>query len=463
MKKIYLLLLLLPLGLMAQIQRPERDMMIKQLLAKQLEKNGHQKANDINWRIMAENRELYSAGLWNEFDSIAYEYDTLDLVSQETNFEWDAGTSTFGYANRTVNTYNAAGELLSTTYQNFDGTVFVNSNRYIFTYDANGNPITLQQDNWDGANWVLYSRSQYTYGTYGEETMTQQIYDAGSMTWNNVSRTITTYNANGVPEIITELQWVSGAWQNSSKDTITYNAQGKETVRVRQFWTSGAWENVYDYTNVYDANGNNTSFTGRQWVSGAWQNFYRYLNTYTASNELETYTSEDWVSGAWEKQYRQVFTYVSAEILESVTNQDWVSGAWVNTAEYDYTYDANDNQSTVVISSWDGSAWVPSSRNFYYYESYEAVGIDAPLAGKEASVYPNPFAGAITLKFGATASGQASLNLYDITGKLAATQAVQTVVGDNQLVLDGTALQAGIYFYQLTAGSSVLKGKVLKQ
>jgi hypothetical protein len=466
MKKIYLLMLLLPFALMAQRNQPSMDAITKQILNKQKSAltEAH-KESAIYWRVTSTNVENYNSGVWEEYDTTVYEYDTLNYASTVTKSNYNTGTSAYVPATRDLTTYNAQYYPLTITYQSYDGTLFVNSSQYAYVYDGQNRQTSFTYSTWDGALWVGQSRTLTTYDANGMLSSTNQSYNVGISTWENTNRTVYTYNTAGRQESILAQNWVGGVWENNSREVSTYNTEGLLSVSLVQTWISGAWENSYEYTYQYNANGGYSTYLARQWVAGAWENYYRYTYTYNSSDYLEAYVLEYWVAGAWEKDSRQVITYVNGGYYDIYLIQDWDGALWVNDYRYEYTYDSNLNQDVIAYSTWDGAAWVGNSRTFYYYESYEyvGVGITGPLATKEAKVFPNPFEGSITIEFDATAAENATFSLYDITGKQVATNQLQTVAGNNTLVFNTTDLQSGMYFYELSTAGSTLKGKLIKR
>jgi flagellar hook assembly protein FlgD len=77
--------------------------------------------------------------------------------------------------------------------------------------------------------------------------------------------------------------------------------------------------------------------------------------------------------------------------------------------------------------------------------------------------YPNPFNPVTNIKFTVPKDGHASLNIYDITGKLVATYLNDYVTkGVYNAEIDGTNLSSGVYFYTLkTNGLTDTKKMIL--
>jgi len=64
-------------------------------------------------------------------------------------------------------TYDASGNMLTTLWEDWDGTQWVNFVRYTCTYDASGNRLTELAEDWNGTQWVNDWRWAYTYDISG--------------------------------------------------------------------------------------------------------------------------------------------------------------------------------------------------------------------------------------------------------------------------------------------------------
>ena len=77
--------------------------------------------------------------------------------------------------------------------------------------------------------------------------------------------------------------------------------------------------------------------------------------------------------------------------------------------------------------------------------------------------FPNPFVGSTSLSFRMSEAGHATLNLYDLRGRLVKTMYDQTAdKGGHQITLDSRGLASGVYFYSLESkGHKVWKRAIL--
>lgn len=76
--------------------------------------------------------------------------------------------------------------------------------------------------------------------------------------------------------------------------------------------------------------------------------------------------------------------------------------------------------------------------------------------------YPNPFNPSTTIRFSVETHGDASLQIYDITGRLVETFEVgELVAGEYKVVWDASEYPSGVYFVRLAAGETRQTRKML--
>ncbi len=98
---------------------------------------------------------------------------------------------------------------------------------------------------------------------------------------------------------------------------------------------------------------------------------------------------------------------------------------------------------------------------------FGAVGINedqAPVSSLFTlhPVFPNPFNSQATVRYSLPRSGDVTLSLMDITGRILRTQVIdKREAGEHSLVIDGTDLPAGIYFSRLEANGMTRTQKLL--
>jgi len=80
----------------------------------------------------------------------------------------------------------------------------------------------------------------------------------------------------------------------------------------------------------------------------------------------------------------------------------------------------------------------------------------------EVSVYPNPTRGEFSVSFNAEANADATVNLYDMTGKLLSSSDIKTIEGLNETSFNVKDFTAGVYMLKVTIGDRVVTSKVIK-
>lgn len=93
------------------------------------------------------------------------------------------------------------------------------------------------------------------------------------------------------------------------------------------------------------------------------------------------------------------------------------------------------------------------------------IGIEEEIAASdELHVYPNPFTGSAILKYSVSEASDITISLYDIMGReINPLIKERKDAGTYELMVDGTSLGSGMYFYRLTAGEKVKTCKVILQ
>ncbi len=100
-----------------------------------------------------------------------------------------------------------------------------------------------------------------------------------------------------------------------------------------------------------------------------------------------------------------------------------------------------------------------------YTQSFGTLGGLNTFAKKELSIFPNPVSNTsqINLSYDLSKSGEITLNVYDITGKLVATPYQGYEIAGNHMLNFAAArhnLSAGMYYLQLRAGDEIFIGKI---
>ena len=341
---------------------------------------------------------------WADTTKYIYNYDSsgrgIKIICQILqNNAW------MNYA-RDTTTYDMNGHPVEDVIQIWQNNTWVNDDRYTYTYDANGRLTKYFEEDWVPNYWIYISRDTIAYDMNGRET--EDVYQYlvsdpfGASGWVTISRHAFTYDANGRLTIDVYQFWINHAWSNWSRDTIAYNMNGRPADDVFQIWQYNAWVNNDRYTFTYDANGRVTEYVEQNWI-----------------DEIEGWVSFSRDTIAYDPNGR-----ATEDIYQLVQN-----GTWVNNKRYLYTYQ-------LVITGITQEA-------------------ERPLKFDLSNNYPNPFNPSTKIVYTLSSASTVTLKIYDVVGKEVITLINgEEETGKHEIVVDGSTLPSGLYFYQLTAGKN---------
>lgn len=120
---------------------------------------------------------------------------------------------------------------------------------------------------------------------------------------------------------------------------------------------------------------------------------------------------------------------------------------------------AVDQRGNIYMTSDDSNKFVMQ----IYPEDTTIVGLAEMEKLTDVFVYPNPFSDNLNISFVLTQPEAVTLSIWDITGKLVMKQDEGIYQpGQNTITATMPGSNNGIYFYELRAGESVQRGKLLK-
>jgi len=326
-------------------------------------------------------------------------------------------------------TYNPAG-LVSSLVIKIDDE---NETRELSVYNDDGQPTLITNQIWDGSSWVIDSRIQTVYNSDGFPTSVILREDDGAGNLVNVSRTTRVFSTMGLPTSEIFAVWDGNTWENQTRILTSYNADGQITSLSNQIWDGSVWvsqnqisttynadglpvsfitrlddgmgnlENTTRTISAYDANGNLTSQTNAIWDGTEWVSSNQILSTYNDDGfPLSVINKIADGSGGLVNVTRTITSYNEDNQELLVTNATWNGSTWINSDRIQNTYDADGNPTTILLriddgsgnlvnservrivynsngdptseieASWDGSVWVNETR---VLTSYDAAGL----------------------------------------------------------------------------------------
>lgn len=170
---------------------------------------------------------------------------------------------------------------------------------------------------------------------------------------------------------------------------------------------------------------------------------------YTAKPSVEVFYSTEETN--WEalviaedetlfhENYGNVFT-IDLSQLDGKVNDHWVNLKFVVT-------DEAGNSQTQELS------------NVFYVGQQTSVNEVTTLAH---TIYPNPFTNEVRINAAEAVNGNASISVFNVLGEQVISKAMNCSE-TTEFVIDGSSLNAGIYFYNISTENGELKGRIVKE
>ncbi|HAN17041.1 MAG: hypothetical protein A2X13_05135 [Bacteroidetes bacterium GWC2_33_15] len=115
---------------------------------------------------------------------------------------------------------------------------------------------------------------------------------------------------------------------------------------------------------------------------------------------------------------------------------------------------------TVTINSITATGYYWNTTASEVTESYSAF---ANLPSIDAATYPNPCTSELNFVIEQDKTSNATINLFDITGKQVINKEVEIIQGFNTITVDVENLEKGIYFYRISTDEGTKAGKIIKK
>jgi hypothetical protein len=272
------------------------------------------------------------------------------------------------------------------------------------------------------------------------------------------------------------------------------------------YWSGGsAYTNVADtidgtYTNLYGAI-TNTAFSGSNYTTVQNNAIVTFSNSTTAlAGFYITNTTYAWKSikkgDSFTRKFGDTTGTGSGTSIPQGEYPDWfkvsVIGYQDGTAKIDTIhyyladYRAAGTSNDYVIKNWqfvnctalgevdsvkfvlkssDTGQWGMNTPGFFSIDNFattSTVGINELENVANISVYPNPTSGNVSINYTSTTTEELVSRIHDITGKEILNSNHSSLVGNNNIVLNTEHLEAGVYFIELSNGTSTKKIKFIK-
>ncbi len=194
-----------------------------------------------------------TAGVWVNMFRQVKTFTAANKVATSLTELWNSGTSAWEANSRITNTYNATNKLLTMVSElwNTSTSAWDSGYKQLNTYDGMGNLTAEVYQNWDMTTtaWVNSGRDTHTYDAMNRRTQSlSESWGAGG-TWETGGPKTLYSNFDGTqPQTIITQVWDGGTmtYENSNRENYTYNADGKVTYYFDEEWnvTTSAWEST---------------------------------------------------------------------------------------------------------------------------------------------------------------------------------------------------------------------------
>ena len=444
---------------------------------------------DANNRLISSINQHWDTDMeeWINNSRTTFTYNTNDQITEMRVEDW--GENGWENSMRLRTTYDNNKNMAAFITEIWDDSVWVVFMQTAYTYDGNNRVQTIiDQIGFDAwGNFVPpvnVSRDMFTYNAAGDVlTLTEQNWETGS--WINQLYTENTYDSNSHLTTCLKKYWESGVWNNGTYELYTYHSNKYLSTYIYQVWNSGAWLNTQKAAYTYDSNDNNTNFLIQKWVSSAWENGNQSTFTYDSHGNQLTEIYQEWTSGAWLDKSRVTRSFNSNDDMLSEWYQNWTDNAWVSTGRNSYQYDSNFNQVRMSNEIWQNMKWNLFSLNIQKYNSnnsetensdktfdlesqavimgdstrfyYHAVqsGL-AELKDIHLRVYPNPAKDRFTLT---ADEDMTAVEIYNAQGMMVKAENIPVSVRSKSMDVSG--YPTGMYLIRIYTGNNSRTKKLL--
>lgn len=405
--------------------------------------------------------------IYNAFQPLSYEYAMLTKDNEE--LKWYAYDTILPLAleqtDKYVKTYNAINQLTEMIILFWNGSTWDNSTKIIYTYDANGNIINELEKGWD----------------------------SGINDWMDLSRTIRTFNASNklLTELYENFDGVANTWNKSQAQYYQYDAQNRvvlDSMLSNYNLTTNNYSNGQRTKISYSSNIFNALIQDYDLINNSYKDVYKYDYNYLGDklNDGKEYDYNQGTSN-WEVISIDTFTYAAngkisvAKFYDPVLNilsgliqytydaqnrlVETIEAYTPDSSKSEYVYNSNDKLAQDKYSSKDQSgSWILEDIKNYYYEAYNPASIREVSWLNETKLYPNPASLNSYISFFTKEATPVEIQVKDILGNTIYTTNEKASIGDHLIHLNLNGYPNGFYFVSLSAKNKVTQSlKLIKQ
>lgn len=257
-----------------------------------------------------------------------------------------------------------------------DEGVWENDSREFYVYDNPGRIVEEVYQQYVDDEWVNVDRYIYEYSGDSQIPLYEvfQVWDDESGAWENISKYILEFDAQGrvIKEIWQDWDPDAEEWVNTERELFEYNQEGRMAVIIIEEWDGGAWEPYEKIEIIYSPEGSFSEIIEYSWFDGVWEEEYRM--TWVRDNGLVTqFLSEYWDGEEWVVESQLMYEYDDDGNNTVVLSRtyDTFDEVWENDARFLYSYDAAGNRTESITQLWDDDEedWVSFMRTVSEYDN----------------------------------------------------------------------------------------------
>ena len=338
-----------------------------------------------------------------------------------------------------------------------------------YSYNAQGQLVLRTRQNYPDGVWELSSAQDYSYDSEGRLLETVNYFvDAGQ--WYGWQKESSFYDADGNLQQVYVYLHGSHGWYMATQQANSYENGLLASEHLYSYYSWDGTFTEYEIRNYgYDAEGRLGDKTVLTAVEPGNIQGIRYFYSYLPDGQLAEILIQNrgWTGSSyeWLDDMRYIYSYdVNGFLIQELRQYNSDSQGWHDTKRYLYTNDSHGNciLEEYQINSTDG--WQDWDKWTNVYSNTASQDDDIPAAKLSLTCSPNPFASQTEISFQTREPATIDLAVYNLKG-----QKVRTIAegvrpsGPHTFSWDGKDAQekdlpAGIYLLRLSVhGRTALK------
>jgi hypothetical protein len=225
--------------------------------------------------------EFFDGSIWVPLDKVAFIYDEINNLTEETTLNWSGATSQWVKSEVDTYTYNEGNKVVVELYQEFNGATLEMKDRTTNTYNSEGEitqfldqvylnsnwvndqKVALEYDNgiivsgisseWDGVGWIIGEDSSKVAINYNDNgTVSSTVIDIWEEGWVTAVRLVNSYDAQNRVILSSSESFDGATWLVEEKEEYSYDANGNALTIKRFYNDNGTFTLESEEINTFD-------------------------------------------------------------------------------------------------------------------------------------------------------------------------------------------------------------------